>query len=524
MKCFVTHLIIVLSFHRLVNGANVLFLSNVPSTSHSLWCKSLLESLHERGHNITALSPEVESSKANLTYFHLEEVYPTFYNGSAAADFLEIGKKSPAAMYLGFAQMNVESCSAALNSKGYQQLLSYPNDFKVDLVIHDSTVSNCLLGLVVKFHYPPLVAVNPFLFSVRIAQLSGAPVFPAFYPSPWLPLSQKMSLSQRFSAAFQTVFEFSVDSYIDSAKINEIAHNHHPDIPHLWEIEKRVTKLILVNTQPLTDHKQPTLPSVKLVGGVQIRKPKALPEELKEIADNSEEGLVLFSLGTNVRSDTLGLERIRKIVKAFGRLPKYTFLWKFETEIALPVELPKNVKVKSWIPQNDVLAHKNTKLFISHCGLLSIQESLWYGVPVLGFPVFADQPQNALRLKNLGVGEVLSIYDFSEEELFNTLKNLLEDEKYHKKVRAFSSALRDQPMTPLEEATYWSEWVIRHPGIELSSPSVDSNLFVLHSFDIIALLLILVFVIFILFIKFTKVLTKTCIQRMKSNVKKNKIQ
>lgn len=38
-----------------------------------------------------------------------------------------------------------------------------------------------------------------------------------------------------------------------------------------------------------------------------------------------------------------------------------------------------------------VSGHKNTKLFITHSGLLSTQESVYHGVPMLGIPIFADQ-------------------------------------------------------------------------------------------------------------------------------------
>ena len=208
--------------------------------------------------------------------------------------------------------------------------------------------------------------------------------------------------------------------------------------------------MYFINNEPITDDKQPHFPNQKNVGGLQIKKPKELPEDLKKYADSATNGLVLFSLGTNVRSDTLGDDKIMRILKALGRLNKYKFLWKFETKEKLPTELPKNVRIQAWMPQNDILAHPNTKLFISHCGLLSTQEALWYGVPVLGFPVFADQPQNALKLKELGVSETLSILDFTEDELYETIKGLLENPKYSKNTTKISKALKDRPMSALE--------------------------------------------------------------------------
>jgi hypothetical protein len=146
------------------------------------------------------------------------------------------------------------------------------------------------------------------------------------------------------------------------------------------------------------------------------------------------------------------------------------------------------------MPQNDILAHPNTKLFISHCGLLSTQESLWYGVPLLGFPIFADQPQNIFRLKELGVGESLSIHDFTENELHDTIKSMLENPKYQKNTKAISSALQDQPMTPNEEATYWAEWTMRHPNIDLQGQAAQLSLIVRHSLDVAAVFLIIMLI------------------------------
>lgn len=124
-------LLLFVSFIVLCNCANILYLSNVPSPSHFIWCKSILHSLHERGHNITALSGDVEKSKENMTFLHLEEMYPLLYNGSKEIDFLEYGKMSPLELLKLYGDLSETACKGSLKSKGYQRLLDYPDDFKV---------------------------------------------------------------------------------------------------------------------------------------------------------------------------------------------------------------------------------------------------------------------------------------------------------------------------------------------------------------------------------------------------------
>lgn len=109
------------------------------------------------------------------------------------------------------------------------------------------------------------------------------------------------------------------------------------------------------------------------------------------------------------------------------------------------------------------------------------------------------QLQNALRLKELGVSETLHVLKTTEDEFYTTLKNLLENKKYFETARKISKALRDTPMTPLEEATYYTEWVIRNPDIDLEGPAGEQNFIVRHSLDVIvAILAILLALLYIL--------------------------
>lgn len=113
-------------------------------------------------------------------------------------------------------------------------------------------------------------------------------------------------------------------------------------------------------------------------------------KDIEQFVNSSINGIVLFSMGSFLRSDMLPQSVLKSILLAFEEMPNYNFLWKFETN-TLPTKLPKNVMIKEWLPQNDILAHSRTKAFISHGGLMSTLESTWHGVPIIGIPIVADQ-------------------------------------------------------------------------------------------------------------------------------------
>ncbi|PIA53466.1 hypothetical protein AQUCO_00900214v1 [Aquilegia coerulea] len=59
----------------------------------------------------------------------------------------------------------------------------------------------------------------------------------------------------------------------------------------------------------------------------------------------------------------------------------------------------KGLIVHKWAPQLDILSHKSTCAFLSHCGWNSVLESLSHGVPLLGWPLSGEQHYNSKLLE-----------------------------------------------------------------------------------------------------------------------------
>ncbi|XP_031475546.1 anthocyanidin 3-O-glucosyltransferase 2-like [Nymphaea colorata] len=58
-----------------------------------------------------------------------------------------------------------------------------------------------------------------------------------------------------------------------------------------------------------------------------------------------------------------------------------------------------------WTPQVAILSHRATGGFVSHCGWNSILESIWCGVPLIAWPLYAEQRMNKVEVvRDLGVG------------------------------------------------------------------------------------------------------------------------
>lgn len=180
-------------------STNILFLNGIPSPSHHLWNRVLIRGLAEKGYNITMVSVDNDKNPhPNIHYIFMEETYSTIYgNDGGGFDMLEFAETKPIRGVIEVNNWCDMACDGVLKSKGLEQIINYPDEFKFDVVLYDVTCGPCMLPLMHKFNYPPLIAVTAFNNPPYTPQLVGGQKYPATVPHYYTDYSCHMSFAQR---------------------------------------------------------------------------------------------------------------------------------------------------------------------------------------------------------------------------------------------------------------------------------------------------------------------------------------
>ena len=82
-------------------------------------------------------------------------------------------------------------------------------------------------------------------------------------------------------------------------------------------------------------------------------------------------------------------------------------------------KLPENIYAYSFVPQIEVLSKAD--VFLTHCGMNSINEALCFGVPMVAMPFINDQITNAKRLVNLGIARRIHSFAQRTAEIYEAV-------------------------------------------------------------------------------------------------------
>ncbi len=184
---------------------------------------------------------------------------------------------------------------------------------------------------------------------------------------------------------------------------------------------------ILVNSAFGIEYRRALPPEVHLVGPQLDPAEPALTQEEREWL-SSGPPVVYVNFGTLA---TPSRAQLSKLVAGLAST-EFRVLWVLRPPARdwLP-SLPDNVRLEPWVSsQRSVLAHDRVRAFVSHCGTNSVQESLWAGTPIVGFPMFGPQKDMGLRIVDAGVGLLLDKTHFTSEELHGAIRRLLTDRSF----------------------------------------------------------------------------------------------
>jgi len=209
------------------------------------------------------------------------------------------------------------------------------------------------------------------------------------------------------------------------------------------------------------------------VPGLHLRETKPLPEDIQSFidSDKNSDGFVYMSMGSFVKPQNLPDNIQSVIIETMQSFPKIKFLWKWDgSPNDDKFKKVKNLMIKKWFPQQDLLGHPKIRGFVTQAGRPSSQESMYNGVPMVTFAVFGDQDYNAQRLEDIGVAIQLDITTVTADQFRRAIKEIVYNPKYKENAVKQTKLQMDLPMKPMDTAVWWTEYVLRHDDLSHLKP------------------------------------------------------
>ncbi|XP_046972412.1 UDP-glucosyltransferase 2-like [Vanessa cardui] len=486
-----------------------------PSISHQVVFRPLMQELARRGHDVTVITTDPAFPKGqspqNLTEIDVHDIsYDMWTN------FLKLDKGNGDSLnsQLRFMfELIAGVFEEQMKTSEVQELINDKKK-KIDLIFIESCVRPAL-GFTYLYKVP-VISISSLGGMYGTFDELGAPTNPLAYPVVTRQRIYDLTLWDKIRELYTEFKGKNIFADLIPAEDKMLQKIFGPNIPSITELKKNIEMLFL-NVHPIWDFNRPVPPNVVYLGGLHQTPAKELPQDLKSYLDSSKNGVIYMSFGTNVKPSLLPKEKIQIFTKVFSELP-YDVLWKWDKD-----EIPgrsKNVRISKWLPQSDLLKHPKVKLFITQGGLQSTDEALTAGVPLIGVPMLGDQWFNVEHYVKHNMGIKLNIETLTEAQLKDSIETIITNNSFRENVVKLRNTMRDQPLSPLERAVWWTEHVLRHKGAaHLRSPAAEMDWTEYYAIDLI-LLLLGSFVIILLILTFVihKVLSQLKTIRIKTKI------
>lgn len=166
---------------------------------------------------------------------------------------------------------------------------------------------------------------------------------------------------------------------------------------------------------------------------------KAVAGDIKIPYETMNHPTVYISLGSIISNRGF----CKECIKAFGNTDFSVILNTGRISPDSLGQIPDNIHAYSFVPQVEVLTH--TDVFLTHCGMNSINEALTLGVPMVAMPFLNDQLTNAQRIAEMGLGKRVRSFPSRGKELYAAVKAVYSDKKYKQNALKMQAAIKNQP-------------------------------------------------------------------------------
>ncbi|XP_031197878.1 UDP-glucuronosyltransferase 2A3 isoform X1 [Mastomys coucha] len=486
--------------------------------SHWLNLKTILEELAAREHEVTVLKyPSIIIDQSKLSPLHFENI-PVLHESETAENHLNKmvnlavnvipnlplwkAARTLQDFFLQLTGVFEDLCRSVLYNQTFMNKL---RDAKYDVVVIDPVIP--CGELVAEVLQVPFVNTLRFSMGDYMEKHCGQLPIPISYvPVVMSDLTDNMTFTKRVkNMMFSLFFEFWLQQY-DFAFWDQF-YSETLGRPTTFCKTVGKAEIWLMRTYWDVEFPRPYLPNFEFVGGLHCKPAKPLPKEMEEFVQSSgEHGVVVFSLGSMVKN--LTEEKANLIASALAQIPQKV-LWRYSGK--KPATLGSNTRLFNWIPQNDLLGHPKTKAFITHGGTNGIYEAIYHGVPMVGLPMFADQPYNIAHMEAKGAAVKVSISTMRSTDLLSAVRAVINEPSYKENAMRLSRIHHDQPVKPLDRAVFWIEFVMRHKGAKhLRVAAHDLSWVQYHSLDVIGFLLACVLTLTFIIIKCCLFVCRKC--------------
>ncbi|NWV46573.1 UD11 glucuronosyltransferase, partial [Daphoenositta chrysoptera] len=458
--------------------------------SHWLSMREVLDILGQKGHEVVVVAPEVtlhiKPSKnfvmkmypVPFTQEEMDEVFKGFIK-----DVFEEGPfvERVIRLYQRAKKNSVVFLAMCTHLLHNQELMRYLEESKFDAVLTDPFLP---CGQIVAEHLslPSVYFLQQIPCGLEY-QATQCPNPPSYVPRTFSSSSDHMTFPERVKNFLIGLSEPFL-CHLFYLNYESLASEFLQRDVTVQELFSRAS-VWLMRYDFVFEYPRPIMPNMVYIGGINCLQKKPLSKEFEAMVNASgEHGIVVFSLGSMVSE--IPMKKAMEIAEALGTVPQ-TVLWRYTGKA--PPNLPKNVKLVKWLPQNDLLAHPKTRAFITHGGSHGVYEGICNAVPMVLMPLFGDQMDNAKRVESRGAGLTLNILEMTSNDISTALKAVINDKKYKENIQRLSDLHLDRPIHPLDLAVHWVEFVMRHKGAPHLRPAAhDLNWVQYHSLDVIAFL------------------------------------